>query len=57
MSTATMTQMKCACPSCLCIVNISDAVANNGQYYCCDACANGQPNCPGCTHDGCNCQA
>ena len=57
MSTATMTQMKCACPSCLCIVNISDAVANTGQYYCCDACANGQPNCPGCSHDGCNCQA
>ncbi|MGB3615519.1 MAG: metallothionein, partial [Elainellaceae cyanobacterium] len=35
--------MKCACERCLCIVNIEDAVQNNGQYYCCDACANGHP--------------
>ncbi len=57
MATATVTQMKCACPSCLCIVNISDAVPKHGQYYCCDTCANGQPDCAGCSYDGCGCHA
>ncbi|MEM9276000.1 MAG: metallothionein [Cyanobacteria bacterium P01_F01_bin.143] len=55
MTTATVTQMKCACPSCLCIINVSNIVPKDGKYYCCDTCANGQPDCPGCSNDGCGC--
>jgi len=38
---ATVTQMKCACPSCLCIVSVEDAVMVDNKPYCSDACANG----------------
>ncbi|AFZ48605.1 metallothionein family 14 [Cyanobacterium stanieri PCC 7202] len=51
----TVTQMKCACPSCLCIVNLSDAIQKNDHYYCCQACADGHPNGSGCGHTGCGC--
>lgn len=51
----TVTQMKCACDSCLCVVTLSEAVAKNDQYYCCDACANGHLTGAGCGHKGCNC--
>ena len=37
----TVTQMKCACESCLCVVDTSKAVEKEGHYYCSDACANG----------------
>ena len=52
MTTATVTQMKCACPSCLCIVNISDAISKEGKYYCSDACAKGHSEGAGCSHAG-----
>ncbi len=52
----TITQMKCACGPCLCIVNISDAVQKDGKYYCGEACANGHlADSSGCAHAGCNC--
>lgn len=52
----TVTQMKCACESCLCIVDISKAVEKEGQYYCGEACANGHSEgSEGCGHPGCNC--
>lgn len=51
----TVTQMKCACPSCVCVVSISDAIEKDGQYYCCPACAEGHPQGPGCGHKGCQC--
>ena len=57
MTTATVTQMKCACPSCLCIVNISDAISKEGKYYCSDACAKGHSEGAGCSHAGCGCDA
>ncbi|MBE9118108.1 metallothionein [Lusitaniella coriacea LEGE 07157] len=52
----TVTQMKCACESCLCVVDTSDAVQKEGKYYCCEACANGHSEGgSGCGHEGCNC--
>lgn len=51
----TVTQQKCACADCVCVVAISDAVKKNGQNYCSDACASGHPNGAGCSHDGCKC--
>lgn len=57
MTTATVTQMKCACSSCLCIVNTNDAIQKDGKYYCSDACATGHQEGAGCSHDGCGCHA
>jgi hypothetical protein len=57
MTVTTITQMKCACPSCLCIVNISDAVAKDGKYFCSDTCATGHAEGIGCSHHGCECHA
>ncbi len=50
-----VTQMKCACESCLCVVGTSKAVEKEGHYYCSDACANGHPKGLGCGHTGCTC--
>ncbi|HIK36427.1 MAG: metallothionein [Geminocystis sp.] len=57
MTTTTVTQMKCACPSCLCIVDISSAIEKGGQYYCSTACAEGHKDGDSCGHHGCNCHA
>ncbi|PSB03054.1 metallothionein [Merismopedia glauca CCAP 1448/3] len=51
----TVTSMKCACESCLCVVNIGEAIAQNGKYYCSHNCADGHPKGESCGHDGCNC--
>lgn len=52
----TVTQMKCACESCLCIVSTDSAVEKDEKFYCSDACANGHPDGRGdCGHKGCNC--
>ena len=51
----TVTGMKCACESCLCVVSTSDAVEKDGKYYCGEACANGHPDGKGCSHEGCSC--
>ncbi|AFY66116.1 metallothionein [Geitlerinema sp. PCC 7407] len=53
----TVTQMKCACESCLCVVNLSDAVHKDEKYYCCEACANGHQSGDGCGHSGCGCHS
>lgn len=52
---STITQLKCACDSCLCIVDTTKAIESDGQYYCSEACAKGHPNGDGCGHKGCNC--
>ncbi|BAY53531.1 metallothionein family 14 [Leptolyngbya boryana NIES-2135] len=53
---ATVTQMKCACEACLCIVSIENAVKKNDHFYCSEACAEGHPNGHGdCGHQGCTC--
>ncbi|WP_373478969.1 hypothetical protein [Geminocystis sp.] len=33
MTTATITQMKCACPSCLCIVDISSGLQKKWSVF------------------------
>ncbi|WP_460200518.1 metallothionein [Scytonema sp. NUACC21] len=50
-----VTQMKCACDSCLCIISIPDAVNKDGKYYCSEACAEGHTKTKGCGHSGCGC--
>jgi metallothionein len=52
---ATVTTMKCACETCLCVVSLAEAIEKNGKYYCCDACADGHPDSKGCGHTGCGC--
>ncbi|NJL48034.1 MAG: metallothionein [Leptolyngbyaceae cyanobacterium SM2_5_2] len=53
----TVTQMKCACESCLCVVDTSTAIQKDDHYYCSDACANGHPDGAGCGHTGCGCHS
>ncbi|MDJ1183289.1 metallothionein [Roseofilum casamattae] len=50
-----VTQMKCACDSCLCVVDVATALQKSGQVYCSEACANGHPDGSGCGHPGCQC--
>ncbi len=50
-----VTQTKCACQSCLCVVSPSDALQKDGKVYCSKACANGHPEGEGCGHTGCTC--
>ncbi len=57
MATTTIEQMKCACESCLCIVDTSKATTKDNKFYCCEACANGHPNGSGCGHSGCECHS
>lgn len=52
-----VTQQVCACDSCVCIVNIDDAVKKDDQNYCSDVCAEGHPDGAGCGHSGCACDA
>ena len=54
---STVTQMKCACESCLCVVSLSDAVMKGDKPYRGDACANNHPAGQGCGHTGCTCDA
>ncbi len=55
MTTATVNQMKCACSSCVCTVNVSDGMQKEGKYYCSDACASENCNGSGCCDHGCDC--
>jgi hypothetical protein len=48
-------EVKCACPSCVCVTTLSDAISKGGQYFCSSACAEGHPNGTGCGHKGCEC--
>ncbi|MEM0921608.1 MAG: metallothionein [Pseudomonadota bacterium] len=52
-----VTMQKCACDSCVCIVEIDDAVKKQGKNYCSLACADGHPDGSGCGHAGCACDA
>lgn len=53
----TVTQMKCACESCLCIVDLARAIMKEGKPYCSEACASGHSTGQGCGHTGCTCHA
>jgi len=50
-----VSQQKCACADCVCIVNMNDAVKKSGRNYCSEACAEGHPKGSGCDHAGCDC--
>lgn len=54
----TVTQQKCACADCVCIVDIATAVKKDedDHNYCSEACAEGHPNGAGCEHSGCGCK-
>jgi len=52
----TVTQMKCACEPCLCIVSTDSAIEKDNKFYCSEACANNHAEGhDGCGHHGCNC--
>jgi hypothetical protein len=51
----TVTQQKCACTDCVCIVDMKSAVTKGGRNYCGEACAEGHPKGTGCEHAGCVC--
>lgn len=51
----TVTQMKCACEPCLCIVSLENAVKKDDKNYCSEACAEGHKTMKGCGHGGCGC--
>lgn len=51
----TVTQMKCACEGCLCVVSIGDAIQKDGKSYCSQECADGHTAGTGCGHSGCEC--
>ncbi|MEM6904030.1 MAG: metallothionein [Pseudomonadota bacterium] len=50
-----VTQQKCACDDCVCIVAVDDAINHDGRNYCSQECASGHPNGAGCDHAGCKC--
>lgn len=55
MTTTQVKQMKCACPSCLCIVSVNEAIEKEGKYFCSSSCADGHASGSGCGHSGCGC--
>ena len=52
---ATVNQLKCACPKCLCIVSTDTSIVKDGKYYCSQGCAEGHQTIQGCGHKGCDC--
>lgn len=50
-----VSQQKCACADCVCIVDVNDAVKKSERNYCSEACADGHPKGAGCEHAGCAC--
>ena len=55
MVTTQVKQTQCACPSCSCTVELSDAIVKDGKYYCCDNCAEGHVNGGSCVSSDCGC--
>jgi hypothetical protein len=50
-----VTQQKCACSDCVCIVEVKQAISKAERNYCSSACADGHPQESGCEHSGCAC--
>jgi hypothetical protein len=57
--TMTNEKVACACPNCICTVDIASAIVVDGKYYCCEVCANGHKDgSKGCVctpHNQCAC--
>lgn len=51
-----VTSQKCACPDCVCVVPIKEAIQKDGRNFCSDACATGHGAGAGCGHGGCGCK-
>jgi len=52
----TLTETKCACPKCTCMVSLDTAIMANDKPYCSKACADGHPaGSTGCKKSGCGC--
>ena len=51
-----VTQQKCACADCVCIVPVSEAVKKDERNFCSKACAEGHCEGSGCGHAGCACK-
>ncbi len=50
-----VTQVKCACADCVCIVDTKQAVQAESKLYCSEECANHHADGSGCHHAGCQC--
>jgi metallothionein len=50
-----VTLMKCACQTCLCVISTADAVQKDNKYYCSQACAEGHKTIKGCANSSCGC--
>jgi metallothionein len=48
-------QVECACPDCVCIVDVAAGVKSDGRIYCGDDCAAHHTGDEGCRHHGCEC--
>ena len=51
----TISQVKCACSDCVCVVGVEQGVRHEGRVYCSDACAGHHKDGAGCQHAGCTC--
>ncbi|BAN48405.1 metallothionein [Metapseudomonas resinovorans] len=49
-----MTEQRCACASCSCVVD-ARALVRDGKAYCCAACADGHKDGEPCHETGCHC--
>lgn len=55
-ATISVSSVKCACPSCICVVPVDKAIEKNNHLYCSEACANVHAgSSTGCGHRGCDC--
>ncbi len=53
--TITVTQVKCACVDCICVIDPSQGVQSDGRIYCDETCASHHEDETGCHHAGCTC--
>ncbi|NJL11291.1 MAG: metallothionein [Calothrix sp. SM1_7_51] len=53
--TTSVTLMKCACSTCLCVLSTDKAVEKEGKYYCSEGCAEGHKTIKNCSNAKCGC--
>jgi metallothionein len=51
----TVTEIKCACPTCSCTVSLEQAIQRDSKYFCSEGCAEGHKTIKGCTNKACGC--
>jgi metallothionein len=50
-----VSQVKCACVDCVCVVPVAGAIRRDERLYCSAACADHHKDGAGCEHAGCTC--